>query len=63
MPENRAELVVKNARVYTMNASRGWASEFAVKGGRVIAVGEAGVAEGCAAPADIFEKRFAVRTA
>lgn len=50
MPENHADLVVRNARVYTMNASRGWASEFAVKCGRIVAVGEAGAADGLAGP-------------
>ena len=37
MPQ--AELVVRNARVYTMDRARPWASAFAVTGGRVVAVG------------------------
>ena len=37
MPQ--AELVVRNARVYTMDRARPWASAFAVTGGRIVAVG------------------------
>ena len=37
MPQ--AELVVRNARVYTMDRARPWASAFAVTGGLVVAVG------------------------
>ncbi len=35
-----ADLVVRNGRVYTVDAERSWASAFAVRGGRVIAVGD-----------------------
>ncbi len=37
MPQ--AELVVRNARVYTMDRARPWASAFAITGGRVVAIG------------------------
>ncbi len=42
MPERSADLVVRNGRVYTMDRKRPWASAFAVKGGRIVAVGEDG---------------------
>jgi predicted amidohydrolase YtcJ len=35
-----ADLVVRNGRIYTVDANRSWASALAVRGGRVIAVGD-----------------------
>lgn len=35
-----ADLVVLNGRVYTVDSQRSWANAFAVRGGRIIAVGE-----------------------
>jgi predicted amidohydrolase YtcJ len=35
-----ADLVVLNGRVYTVDSARSWASAFAVRGGRIIAVGD-----------------------
>ena len=35
-----ADLVVLNGRIYTVDANRSWASAFAVRGGRVIAIGD-----------------------
>ncbi|MGN6304639.1 MAG: amidohydrolase [Mesorhizobium sp.] len=35
-----ADLVVLNGRVYTVDSARSWANAFAVRGGRIIAVGE-----------------------
>lgn len=45
-----ADLVVKNARVYTMDRAQRWASEFAVKSGRIIAVGAANAVAGLIGP-------------
>jgi predicted amidohydrolase YtcJ len=36
-----ADLVVRNARVYTVDASRSWAAALAVRSGRLVAVGSA----------------------
>ena len=36
-----ADLVVRNARVYTVDASRSWAEALAVRGDRLVAVGSA----------------------
>jgi len=35
-----ADLVVLNGRVYTVDSARSWANAFAVRGGRIIAVGD-----------------------
>jgi len=35
-----ADLVVRNGRVYTVDGARSWASAFAVRGGRIVAVGD-----------------------
>ena len=40
MPDRSAELVFTNGRIYTLDRKRPWASAIAVKGGRIIAVGE-----------------------
>lgn len=40
MPHKYADLIVTNGRVYTMDRGRSWASAFAVKGGRIVAVGD-----------------------
>lgn len=41
MPDRSADLVFTNGRVYTLDRKRPWASAVAVKGGRIVAVGEA----------------------
>jgi len=41
MPDRSADLVFTNGRIYTLDRKRPWASAIAVKGGRIIAVGEA----------------------
>ncbi|TPI60144.1 amidohydrolase [Mesorhizobium sp. B3-1-3] len=40
MPDRSADLVFTNGRVYTLDRKRPWASAVAVKGGRIVAVGE-----------------------
>ena len=40
MPDRSADLVFTNGRIYTLDRKRPWASAVAVKGGRIIAVGE-----------------------
>ena len=40
MPDRSAELVFTNGRIYTLDRKRPWASAIAVKGGRIVAVGE-----------------------
>lgn len=50
MAESSADLIVRNARVYTMDGAQEWAAEFAVKGGRFIAVGGAGSTDGLIGP-------------
>ena len=35
-----ADLVVRNGRIYTVDANRSWASAMAVRGGRVLAIGD-----------------------
>ena len=40
MPDRSAELVFTNGRIYTLDRKRAWASAIAVKGGRIVAVGE-----------------------
>ncbi|MDX8516752.1 amidohydrolase [Mesorhizobium dulcispinae] len=42
MPDRSADLVFTNGRIYTLDRKRPWASAVAVKGGRIVAVGEAG---------------------
>ncbi|MDX8467071.1 amidohydrolase [Mesorhizobium sp. VK23B] len=42
MPNRSADLVFTNGRIYTLDRKRPWASAVAVKGGRIVAVGEAG---------------------
>ncbi|RRH98426.1 amidohydrolase [Mesorhizobium tamadayense] len=41
MPDRSADLVFTNGRIYTLDRKRPWASAVAVKGGRIVAVGEA----------------------
>ena len=41
MPDKSADLVLGNGRIYTMNRKQPWASHLAVKGGRIVAVGDA----------------------
>jgi predicted amidohydrolase YtcJ len=41
MPNGNADLVLTNGRVYTMDRTQPWASAVAVKGGRIVAVGDA----------------------
>ncbi|WP_434721579.1 amidohydrolase [Mesorhizobium sp. RIZ17] len=41
MPDRSADLVFTNGRIYTLVRKRPWASAVAVKGGRIVAVGEA----------------------
>lgn len=43
-----ADLVVRNARIYTLDATKPWATAMAVRSGRVIAVGDAGDVENLA---------------
>ncbi|MEZ2332046.1 amidohydrolase [Mesorhizobium sp. RCC_202] len=40
MPDRSADLVFTNGRIYTLDRKRPWASAVAVKGGRIVAVGE-----------------------
>ncbi|TPL02705.1 MULTISPECIES: amidohydrolase [unclassified Mesorhizobium] len=40
MPDRNADLVFTNGRIYTLDRKRPWASAVAVKGGRIIVVGE-----------------------
>ena len=41
MPDKSADLVLGQGRIYTMNRRQPWASHVAVKGGRIVAVGDA----------------------
>ena len=40
MPDRSTDLVFTNGRIYTLDRKRPWASAVAVKGGRIVAVGE-----------------------
>ncbi|TPI30783.1 amidohydrolase [Mesorhizobium sp. B3-1-6] len=40
MPDRSADLVFTNGRIYTLDRKRPWVSAVAVKGGRIVAVGE-----------------------
>jgi predicted amidohydrolase YtcJ len=40
MPDRSADLIFTNGRIYTLDRKRPWASAVAVKGGRIVAVGE-----------------------
>lgn len=51
MPDRSADLVVRNGRIYTMDRKRPWASAIAVKGGRIVAVGEDGDVAALTGPA------------
>lgn len=50
MPDRAADLVVKNAKIHTMDPSRPRASEVAVKAGRIVAIGDSGALDGLTGP-------------
>ena len=45
-----AELILTNARVYTLDPARPWAAAVACGGGRVLAVGDEGAVSALAGP-------------